>query len=185
MMKIARQWALPLVVAGAVALGGCGGSTQGAGPVSPTVGTAATEPATGGASPTPNISPLPTPGVAESPLASPGARATDVAELKAALSAAGATVQMGDKVEQPFFEVQGQELKVNGQTVQVFEWADEASRQAVSGTITPEGQFGAAMIEWVGTPHFWASGKLIALYVGDDASVVSLLTSALGAPIAG
>ena len=127
---------------------------------------------------------MPTPGVAESPLPEGGAAVTSPVELEAALTAAGATVEVGDSIEQPFFEVQGHELKVNGQSVQVFEWADEASREAVSQNITPEGQFGTAMIDWVGTPHFWASGKLIVLYVGDDPGAVSLLTTILGAPIA-
>jgi hypothetical protein len=40
------------------------------------------------------------------------------------------------------------------------------------------------MVEWVSAPHFWASGKIIVLYVGDDAEAVDLLTGALGAPIA-
>jgi len=175
-MMFRKQWAAGVLLIGAVALAGCGGAAQPATP--PAVVTnpiSITRVA-------PSTSPLPTPAVADSPLAAPAA--TSLTELLAALQAAGATVETGNKVEQPFFEVQGTEIKVNGQTVQVFEWADETSRAAVSGTITPQGQFGTTQVEWVGTPRFWAAGKIIALYVGDDAQVIALLTNAMGAPIA-
>jgi hypothetical protein len=132
---------------------------------------------------TASVSPLPTPALAASPLAPPAPQVEDLAALVAALEAAGASVEVRDKIEQPFFEVQGQALTVNGQPVEVFEWADEAGREAVSGTITPEGQFGTTMVEWTGKPHFWASGKIIALYVGDDAELIDLLTGVLGEPI--
>lgn len=175
-MMFRKQWAAALTFIGVVVLTGCGG--QAAPTVQPQETAAATvAPATAA------VSPLPTPAVAESPLASPQTEVTDVAGLIAALQAAGATVETGNKIEQPFFEVQGTEVKINGQTAQVFEWADEASRAAVSQTITPQGQFGTTMIEWTGAPHFWAAGKIIALYVGDDAQVIEALTRALGAPI--
>jgi len=173
-----KQWAAALALIGAITLAGCGGQA------SPTVQPQET-PAITHAPAATAVSPLPTPGSAESPLQPPAATVTDGAGLVLALQAAGATVEVsGQAVEQPFFEVQGTEVKVNGQTVQVFEWADETDRAAVSGTITPQGQFGTTQVEWVGTPHFWAAGKIIALYVGEDAQVVALLTNAMGAPIA-
>ena len=170
-----KQWAVGVLLIGALSLAACSGAAQPA--TRPPVETNQILITTV----TPSVSPLPTPAIADSPLPAPAA--TTLTELVAALQAAGATVKTGDKVEQPFFEVQGQALTVNGQRVEVFEWADEASRKAVSRTITPQGQFGATMIEWVGKPHFWAAGKLIVLYVGDDSAVVDLLTGALGAPI--
>jgi hypothetical protein len=177
-MMFRKQWgAASLLLIGALMLAACGSPT----PTTPEV--VETNPLVIIGTVTPEVSPLPTPGMAASPLASPGAELADVSGLIAALEAAGATVETGDKIEQPFFEVQGQILKVNGQSVEVFEWADEASREAVSRTITPQGQFGTTQVEWVGKPHFWASGKIIALYVGDNAEVVELLTGALGAPI--
>ena len=173
-----KQWAAGAVLIGALSLAACSGAAQ---PTTPppvetnpvVITTVAT-----------SVSPLPTPGVSESPLATPGAALADLAGLVAALEAAGARVETGDTVEQPFFEVQGQQLNVNGQPVEVFEWADEVSREAVSRTITPEGQFGSTMMEWVSVAHFWASGKIIVLYVGEDAETVDLLMRALGAPIA-
>jgi hypothetical protein len=171
-----KQWVVAIALIASLSLAACGApqpATRSPEVTEPIVKVTITAP----------VSPLPTPGIAASPLASPGAELADLSGLIAALEAAGATVETGDKIEQPFFEVQGQIVKVNGQSVEVFEWADEASREAVSRTITPQGQFGTTQVEWVGKPHFWASGKIIALYVGDNAEVVALLTGALGAPI--
>ncbi len=41
------------------------------------------------------------------------------------------------------------------------------------------------MIEWVGPPHFYRAGRIVALYVGDDAQVIQALTDTLGAQVAG
>lgn len=174
-----KQWAVGVLVIGAAALAGCGGASLPA-----TAVVESTPLPAGQATATTALSPLATSAIAQSPLATSGAELADTSGLVAALEAAGATVEMGDRIEQPFFEVQGQALTVNGQSVEVFEWADEAGREAVSSTITPEGQFGTTMVEWTGKPHFWASGKIIALYVGEDAATVELLTDVLGEPIA-
>lgn len=97
----------------------------------------------------------------------------------------GATVVRGGKVDEPFWPVTGIVLEVNGEQVQVFEFADEASREAASSAITAAGQPSPTMIvEWVSTPHFWASGRFIVLYVGENAEVIGQLTEALGEPIA-
>ena len=40
------------------------------------------------------------------------------------------------------------------------------------------------MITWVDQPNFWAEGRVIVLYVGQDANIINLLTSVLGDPIA-
>ena len=39
------------------------------------------------------------------------------------------------------------------------------------------------MVTWVDTQHFWADGRLIVLYVGNDAQVIELLRGALGDPL--
>lgn len=170
-----KEWVAGVMLACGFALAGCSGEAQPA-PQAEVTHAPAASPAV-----TTALSPLPTPAIAASPLAAPAAASLD--ELVASLQEAGATVETGDKVEEPFFEVQGQALTVNGQRVEVFEWADEAGREAVSRTITPQGQFGTTQVEWVGKPHFWASGKIIALYIGDDSAVIDLLNGALGAPI--
>lgn len=105
-------------------------------------------------------------------------------EVVEALRAAGATVEPGPTVEQPFFEVSGQTIKVDGADVQVFEFPDEDTRESVSSLITPEGQPNpTTIVDWVDQPNFWAKGQVIVLYVGKDQSVIDRLSEVLGAPI--
>lgn len=70
------------------------------------------------------------------------------------------------------------------QTVQVFEFADEATRESVSSLITPEGQPNpTSMVDWVDQPNFWAKGQVIVLYVGKDQAVIDRLSQVMGDPI--
>jgi len=52
--------------------------------------------------------------------------------------------------------------------------------------VAPDGRsMGTAMVTWVASPHFYMSGTLIVLYVGDDAALQTLLEEALGPQFAG
>ena len=39
------------------------------------------------------------------------------------------------------------------------------------------------IVTWIDQPNFWATDRLIVLYVGTDADVIGRLTKALGQPI--
>jgi hypothetical protein len=107
------------------------------------------------------------------------------AELVEALEGLGSSVEESGEVDQPFFDVDARMIQVDGQTVEVFEFPDEASRETASGTIEPNASSIGTMIpEWVDVPHIWARGRIIVLYVGQDQSVIDRLTSVLGQPIA-
>jgi hypothetical protein len=55
-----------------------------------------------------------------------------------------------------------------------------------SSQIAPDGSSNATtMITWVDDPHFYKAGGIIALYVGSDDAVLSLLESVLGPQYAG
>lgn len=119
------------------------------------------------------------------PTQPPAAQISTQADLVAALQGEGATVEMGDSIEQVFFQVTGQIIRANGVDVQVFEYADEAARAADSEQISDDGtNIGTTMITWVDQPNFWAQGRLIVLYVGSDAAIIELLQGVLGNPIA-
>lgn len=119
--------------------------------------------------------------------ASPEPRAVeDQASLVAALKAAGATIETGDPISQPFFSVEGNIIKVNGADVQVFEYESSESMELESSQIAPEGSSNATtMITWIDTPHFYRAGKIIVLYIGSDRTVLDLLEGALGPQYAG
>jgi hypothetical protein len=105
------------------------------------------------------------------------------AGLIAALEESGATVAEGGRIQDPFFDVEAQILTVNGAEVQVYEFPDEAGRQAAQETINATGNIiGSITVDWMEEPHFFGAGRLIALYVGDDQEIIDLLASHLGQP---
>jgi len=115
-----------------------------------------------------------------------GSAELDTAGLIDVLKAAGASVEPEGQVNQDFFSVTGQTILLNGQSVQVFEYADAAQAEAEASEISEDGgSVGTSMIMWIDAPHFYRSGKLIVLYVGSDAGATAALEAALGAQIAG
>jgi hypothetical protein len=101
------------------------------------------------------------------------------------LRAAGATVKSGEKIEQPFFSAAGQTINVNGETVQVFAYKNAETAEKEAKQISPEGMPATTMITWVAPPHFFKSGRLIALYVGENRDVIKALENVLGRQFAG
>lgn len=122
----------------------------------------------------------------ETPLVSHGGPVTDYVSLIDQLRAAGATVESAGAVSQPFFSVKGQVIKVNGEDVQVFEYTDAAAAEAEAATVSPDGgSIGTSMVTWVAAPHFYKTGKLIVLYIGNNQTSLAALETALGPQFAG
>jgi hypothetical protein len=113
--------------------------------------------------------------------------ATDFKGLLKSLRASGARVRHeGNEVEQPFFSVAGKMISVGGADVQVFEYATAADAAREAAPVSPDGSsVGGSKPMWIGDPHFFRSGRLIVLYVGDDAKVLRTLTRVLGKQFAG
>ncbi|MGH2626996.1 MAG: hypothetical protein ACRDHY_10140 [Anaerolineales bacterium] len=115
------------------------------------------------------------------PASEPGA----LGVLLDALRAAGATVEPVREIRQPFLSVPGKVLTVNGVEIQVFEYENEAAMRAEAETISADASsVGTTIVTWVDAPHFFASGKLIVIYVGTESWLVKLLGAILGQPIA-
>ncbi len=115
-----------------------------------------------------------------------GGPVTDYVSLIDNLRATGATVEPSGKISQPFFFVEGQVISINGVEVQVFEYADIAVADAEANLVSHDGSsIGTSMVNWVATPHFYKTGKLIVLYVGDNMTVISTLETVLGPQFAG
>lgn len=112
--------------------------------------------------------------------------ALTTSDLMDALASAGATVGEEDEIEQPFFSVPGHVISVNGESVQVFEYADISQADAEAAQVSPNGSsIGTTMATWIGPPHFYRAERLIVLYVGEDQSVMDLLETILGPQFAG
>ena len=68
------------------------------------------------------------------------------------------------EIEQPFFSVNGLLVKVNGEDVQVFEFADAAAADAEASRVVADGgSIGKSMVSWIAPPHFCKAGELIVL----------------------
>ncbi len=103
--------------------------------------------------------------------------------LVSQLRAKGATIKSsGERVSQPFFSARGRILTVNGQPAQVFEFPNAARAAAETKRVEATATTLAA---WIAPPHFFHSCKLIVLYVGDNGSILKLLTTVLGPQFAG
>lgn len=110
----------------------------------------------------------------------------DYAGLIKSLRAAGAPVERGGGVDQPFFSVDGKMLKVRGEDVQVFEFSDATAAEEQAALVSPSGSgVGTTKIHWVGPPHFFRKGRLIVLYVGDNGKLLEALEAVLGRQFAG
>lgn len=108
------------------------------------------------------------------------------ASLMNDLQNAGVDMELGDSVEQVFFSVKGRILKVNGMDVQVFEYESAEAMEADAVQVSADGgSVGTSMVSWMATPHFFKSGRVLVLYVGDDATVLEALKSELGEQFAG
>lgn len=110
----------------------------------------------------------------------------DQATLISALEGSGATVEIGEPVSQVFFSTEGTLLKVKGADVQVFEYESAEEMENEASQVSPDGgSIGTSMVTWVDVPHFYKANRIIVLYVGNDASVLDVLESALGPQFAG
>lgn len=90
-------------------------------------------------------------------------------------------IRKGGKVTQPFFTVRGRILKVKGAEIQAYEYRSAKTARKEADAVHGSGTtVGTSSINWIAPPHFFRSGRLIALYVGDDRSVLELLESILG-----
>jgi hypothetical protein len=110
----------------------------------------------------------------------------DRLSLVDALRAAGASVGAAGEVTQPFFSVTGQIITVDGQTVQVYEYAAASTAEAEALLVAPDGRSVAARrVAWMATPHFFRAGRVMVLYLGHDAETLLRLEALVGPAFAG
>lgn len=121
--------------------------------------------------------------------------APDTATVVDSLRAAGATV-----TEQEsgggfgFLHGAPHLLKVNGESVTVFGYAAPALADLDASGISADGStfhtgigpFGSTVIvDYIAPPHFYKTGRVIALYIGRDTETLRLLRQVFGPSFAG
>ena len=112
---------------------------------------------------------------------------TDIVRLTEKLRGQGATVAITkEKISQPFFSVPGRIVKVNGEALQVFEYATPSAADADASRVSTDGTtIGTSKPSWMAPPHFFKSEKFLVLYVGGNQTVLNVLRGALGSQFAG
>ena len=101
------------------------------------------------------------------------------------LRAAGLRVEDAGPIEQAFFSVPAHVYRVEGNDLQVYRYASDEAAAADAATVSPNGAIGGAMPMWIAPPHFFRRGNTIAIYLGDNARVLTELERILGRQFAG
>lgn len=153
-------------------------------PASPTP-TSPTPVAPTPAGPTP-VGPTP---VGPTPISpTPAAQASQVSTYQEFLdilrSTDDLTIRRMGEIRQPFFPALGQHLRVNGEDVLLFEFANEADRRAASDTIVQSSAILSGLTANLGSqPEIWSEGRLIVLYFGQNQAIHTRFDIILGPPI--
>jgi hypothetical protein len=117
---------------------------------------------------------------------SPDGDVKSLGQLIKTLKAGGEKVRRKGRVEQPFFSVKGHIITLGDQDVQVFEYRTVKAAEVDARKVSVTGSSaGTSMPLWIAPPHFFKSGKLIVLYLGDESIVLKALEAVLGPQFAG
>lgn len=109
-----------------------------------------------------------------------------LADLAEILFARGIPIEVGEEEVVDYFPVPVRHFTVFGEDVRVFEFVGPNTAGAVAATISPDGSsINGRVIDWPATPHFYLSGRVIALYLGDSASVLLSMEEIMGPQFAG
>ncbi len=154
----------------------------------PPTATATPTPAIAVTSPTPVATAAsPTPVVAAVSPTPAGEPAYSALDLLADLAGQGARVEASPgRITKPYLSVPGLIVQVDGQPVQVFQYADAAALAAdVAGLAPNASSINGVPLAWPAAPHFWRKGGLLALAVSNDQALVDLISSVMGPQFAG
>jgi hypothetical protein len=102
----------------------------------------------------------------------------DIDEVMRVLVETGATLELGEAVENETLSVPGQILRINGEDVQIFTYDSVEELEAQASQVADEG-------DPEDEPHFYKLGNMLVRYVGSDPGVRDLLEDVLGAQVAG
>jgi len=106
----------------------------------------------------------------------------------------GVQVESTDEATDHGFSVTGKNILADGERISVYEFANEDVAKAEAALVSADGfsirreqgdEVVASHLSWLGTPHFFQKGRLIAIYVGDHVRINDLLEALLGPQFAG
>ncbi|HLP79796.1 MAG TPA: hypothetical protein VK158_04135 [Acidobacteriota bacterium] len=120
------------------------------------------------------------------PVSTVGTEITSVTRLVDSVRMNDGLAQYGQVTKQEYFPIPAQELRINADTIYAFEFKTTAAAMQMASQISSDGgTISGKQISWIGQPHFFRSGPLLVLYVGDNRDTLSILMYLLGNQFAG
>ncbi len=109
-----------------------------------------------------------------------------MASLVDALNAHGASVHLMDPLIGTALGDKEYGLTVNGENLQVYDYADASAAGAAAATVSKDGaQVDGTAMDWGADPHMYLAGHIIVVYIGSDQSVMDALSTVMGPQFAG
>ncbi len=110
----------------------------------------------------------------------------DYGTLLGELRASGASVAEVGEANSGFVAVKGKVIKLNGSSVQIYEYQTPNAMQSDTANISADGfTINGSSISWIAPPHLYKSGRVFATYLGNDGTIIGILEAALGKQFAG
>jgi hypothetical protein len=102
-------------------------------------------------------------------------------DVVSAIEAAGVTVVEAGTAPGDPFTVDARLLGIRGHRVRVYEYPDVVAQVEETATIGMEGwSVRGTPVGWIAPPVYWAKGRVIVLYLGQDSEPIGILAQALG-----
>ena len=109
-----------------------------------------------------------------------------LADLAEIMFARGIPIEVGSEEAVNFFPVAARHFTIFGEDVLVFEFSGAVTPEEVESVISPDGTtINGRVIDWPATPHFFANGRVIVIYLGDNLQVIFGLEDIMGPQVAG
>jgi hypothetical protein len=110
----------------------------------------------------------------------------NLADLAEILFARGVPIEVGDEEVVDSFPIPVRHFTVYDDDVLVLEFVGPNTAAAFASTISSDGTtVNGREVDWPATPHFFLSGQVIVLYLGDDPRVVFAIQEVMGSQFAG
>ncbi len=109
-------------------------------------------------------------------------------DLLRALQEQSIAARLSGDVALPFFQVQGQVMRVDQGDVNVYDFQNKTRMDDATQKLIKDGQILDNLVpSWSEQPHIWTKGNLIVFYDGTNSAVISSLSGVLGneIPISG
>lgn len=120
------------------------------------------------------------------PLLAPTDVTFTLADLAEVMFARDIPIEVGEQEDVGYFPVPVRHFTVFDEDVLVFEFVGPNTAEAVASTVSPDGStVNGRPIDWPATPHFYLSGQVIALYLGDSIDVILAIEQIMGPQFAG